>query len=143
MIKTYFKYQVFILILVSLAACELFNEGDISNITELEQEYNITRGACGTIVKQERLGGSFGSALSELEEIVADFLPGYDFRLEPASIEVENKDGKTPAVRFRSIRVLNKENNLLIYGLSDVLTSNGYYYKIHWCPEAPPLIPGE
>lgn len=139
-------YVYFLVGWLILASCELFESGPAE--PSMQDSYEITQGACGTVEMQQKLGRNFNEALAILESVQSKRYsrscpdaPCHDIRLNPYELEVEDHRGNIPDAKFQAIRVEDLQTDLIVHGVVDVLTSNGYYYRINWCPEAPPVSP--
>ena len=106
------------------------------------KEYKITQGACGSVVYREALAANFEAAFDSLQTMKAQeyskycpAAPCYEIALEYYEIGVLDEDSVTPSEQFFAIRVLDKKTQMQVQSVSDVITSNGNLYAIHWCPD--------
>ena len=116
----------------------IFNEPYIVNQTE----FKIESGACGSIIFSEKIGNNYLSAYKELEDRkLYEFnkncpnVPCNEIQFESYKIEVVDKNNKTPNEEFYAIRVIDKQTKLLLHSVSEVITTNGNFFRICWCPD--------
>lgn len=106
---------------------------------QLDTQYEILSGACGTLTFKDKIGNDFNSALDSLEVLQQRFLtegcprnPCHKYYTEKRKIEVNfNKDNRD----FYGIIFMDSTNNLSIFSMNDVLDTKGNYYFINWCPD--------
>lgn len=133
--------------IAALTSCNTFqNESNIL----MQESYEVVQGACGTINLSGRMAENYDNALKELKREKQDYFsqgcpdaPCHEIKLKPGELVVIDDKDQNPPVTFYKIRVLDKYDEELLHSVVDVITSNGYYYKIHWCPDAPPIDPNE
>lgn len=109
---------------------------------ENETEFLIIKGGCGSIIFVEKIGYDFVSAFKELEKRkVIEFSrscpddPCTEIKLEPFEIEVADKNNDRPPEKFFAIMVLNKNTNMLLHSVSEVITTRGDLFRMNWCPD--------
>ena len=122
--------------LIVLSSCSLLGDSDI----EMQEIYQIKEGACGELILKEKLADNFDKALKKIEKEKTEFYQSYcpdepcrELEFETYQIEVEGEIEEE--LDFKAVRVLDKRSGLLIEGVHEVITSNGYHYQIAWCPD--------
>lgn len=126
-------------VIVGVSACTIVQS---KSEIKLEESYEITKGACGSIVMNERMGDDFQEAFNKLKKEKQEYYskwcpeaPCHNIKLETKEIEVVDDKGNVPKISFKAVRVLDKETGHLLHGLNDVIADNGYHYHIAWCPD--------
>ena len=136
------KYLLISITILSLIiGCKKGEITDNEN-TITQTEYEITEGACGSVIYQEHIARNFEIAYNKLEkqesENYSKYCPNdpcYEIKLEYYKIEVVDENNVTPSEQFFAIWVLDKETNMLLHSVHEVITDRGNLYYIAWCPD--------
>src|SRR5262245_55085594 len=106
----------------------------IATIAVEQPPLRILKGACGTLGYVAKLGGDYESALAAVQARNYRKLDcgarGAPCRFEPYEITVTPEQD----VQFFALRVLDS-NGMLVHSVSQVLTTDGQLFVIHWCPD--------
>jgi hypothetical protein len=106
---------------------------------QLNTQYEILSGACGTLTFKDKIGNDINSASDSLEILQQELLTGgcpgnpcHNYNIEKRIIEVNfNKDRRD----FYGFIFKDSTNNLSLFAMSDVLDTEGNYYFISWCSD--------
>lgn len=128
-----------LLLTFSFAACdEIVQSSDI----QMEQSYEIVSGACGTVELQERISLNLLGSVKILEDKWSEYYSSgcpdefcKEISIELSEIEVTDSENIPPSLPFYAVRVIDNSNGLIVHGVSEVVTFNGYLYQINWCPD--------
>lgn len=101
-------------------------------IFENNKKFKIIHGACGSIMYLERIGNDFDSALDSLIKLREPSIQGKEYYIETEKMTIDfNHDDRV----FYSVCFKNKVTNLILFGLTDVIDSNGNWFGILWCED--------
>jgi hypothetical protein len=137
-----FYCRISLLVLTSSLLLRCSNDLVEENPVELPKnpvEYQITRGACGRIVCQERLAFNFDDALEILERRKAEEYsdcPGVfcaEIEMQLHHLEVADEVGNVPSASFFAIQFNDRETGSSLHSVHEVLDSEGNLYFIVWC----------
>lgn len=103
---------------------------------------NITSGACGTLIFQDKIGDDYDSALVALEQIRESYLTSYcpdnpcfdSYLIENVEIETDFDLDEREFLGVKYIYVKDGIESSSV-SLTDVLDTEGNYYAINWCLE--------
>lgn len=98
--------------------------------------------SCGEVIFKNKIGVDYDSALKSVKEKnIREYSewcpdsPCYEIMLEVFEIEVLDENGNSPKEDFFAVRVLNKENGVLLHSVSEVVTSSGNLFWYNWCED--------
>jgi hypothetical protein len=97
------------------------------------RRFTVVAGACGVVEFKEVIGTDSASAVAVIESRSAELFGKDTLTIEPQRLEVIDKDGNTPDARFYAIGVLDPDTRQHVISLSDVVTTRGERYQLHWC----------
>lgn len=97
--------------------------------------YSVRRGACGDVVFHEKIANDSAAALAVIEAHKIAYYGQGAVTLEIHRIEVADRNGNAPAARFYGVWVLNTRTMRLEHSLSEVITTDGELFRLHWCPD--------
>ena len=116
------------------------DEGKVVDGREGHFVYQVTKGACGRVVLDERIGADYTSAFKTIEAREVESFNKYcpdppcnKIRLEAFELEVADEKGVAPAAKFFGLKVLDQDSGSLLHSVSEVITSSGYLYRLEWC----------
>jgi|AntRauTorcE11897_2_1112592.scaffolds.fasta_scaffold00136_11 hypothetical protein len=108
-------------------------EGEKS-VIEQSISYQITEGACGKVIFEERIGIDSVSAIEIIRERKVDFFGHSNFLIESTQLKVEDINGSAPEEKFFALYMLD-EDSLLLHSVSEVITNKGNLYNLSWCQD--------
>ncbi len=129
------KSIIYILTIFSLLLVSCEDKGNDNLMKEetifnKKKEFRIIDGACGTVHYISRLGNNFDTALETLSKKHSDnFFKDYTIHKDTLNVDFEYDKRVFVAIIFK------KTNGKHSMSKSDVLDSNGNYFRINWCKD--------
>ena len=128
-------FGFFVVFSTFFISCDTNLKDDEFKLTK-GQSFKVIHGVCGTIVYQEKIGNDFDSALDSIIKlrepiIIAEpWVEEYYVEKKRMTIDFNHDDRD-----FYSIGFIDKLQNFHIFSLTDVIDSEGNYFRIRWCKD--------